>query len=980
MHLANRFIDKLEFLFVTKSLFFCVLLSFGLTVTSYKAQVSYDAAAAYGLNKINTSYSGSAVKIRRACDNATITIGFNACGNLDTLAINAFAGLQNFPLNSITSAASAAYSLRKINCSYTGAAIRIRSTAAGSPTTNIGFTINGDLDTIAIKAFVGTNSAYVTVWYDQSGNGQDVSQTTVSKQPRMVNTGKIMRQNGRPAINFISGNSTFLYRNVSMVTDEVSVSVIAKINNASARNTLFDLGATNDAGGANTWPDFCIEANTWSTTGSKWGYYANNNSLDGNIATSTNLTSLCITATKTFTASANLIANTNFYVNGASSTFSCRSCVTGVYRSSWPNGFTVGNFNGPYSANFDGFMPELIVFSVALPNTDRKFLEWTQSQYYGITTGIPLGTLPAGTLPAAFIDTWYDQSGGSTHVSQSTLANQPRIVNTGIVEKNNFLPAIFFNGTSQYLSASDVGLPIGNLSISAIVRSNATSYASGVYGSFIHYGAGGAGNAIFGTFGTDANMGTNALAFSQYSDAIGVANSLNASLIYSASRAASNYTLFKNGGSSVSKTMTTNTTLLGANGLTVGMFNASVGGNYLNGYISEISIFPSAISNTRRILIESNRSAATGIAVAVNKYTPPGAGSYNLYVNGIGRQTNSDTVLGTRQTVGMGVKSGRIAATDFLQNNGDYISFGTNCPLGPGTSTLNLPGTIVQRWQNDWYVNKTDVGTTGGNIKIYFDFSDYGYLGGFSPGVVTNYELMYRNSSSGTFAIIAGTTKGVVGDRVEFDVDASAIANGYYTIGTKNTSASPLPIELLSFTAQPNGNQVDINWSTATESNNDYFTIEKSRDGSDFTTLKTVKSKGVNGNSLMQLNYTDIDLNPYEGTSYYRLKQTDFNMTYKYSPIVDVTFDQSLDKDVFVYPNPNNGEFTLNFKGFKTLNTKTQIIIIDALGKKVYEQNLLLSDNLDSYQIIPSEKIAKGFYFMSCTIDGVIYTKKVVVN
>jgi hypothetical protein len=946
-----------------------ILLSIYCLVTfctfSIKAQLSYGASAVFSLNKVIPNYTGNAIQIRRACDNATTTIGFNSCGNLDTAALNAFAGLQNFPLNSVTSAAATAYSLRKVNCTYSGAAIRIRSTAVGTPTMDIGFTINGDLDTATMKTFIGANSAYVTTWFDQSGNGRNaVATVTATNQPRIMLSGVIDRQGARPAIRFLGGNGVgrgFATANLNIYGTAACFNAVVRVANNVTYNCFVNQTSSNIPGPIDHYNGTVVVGN-----GSTYSFYYPTQTLNASFGN----------GIWTYQASGVSATNILMWHNGATilTTASNTSAYGGVNRPLY-----IGT-RDDFQTSLDGWISESVTFSVLPSNTDRTFLEWSQAQYYGITTGVALGTLPSGTLPTAFVMTWYDQSGNMRSLSQLTPANQPRIINTGVVDKQNAVPAVFFNGTSSFLSASDAGLPTGNLSISAIVRSNNTSYGSGIYGSILHYGAAGAGNAFFATYGTDGNMGSNSISVSQYADALGIANSLGTSLIYSTIRSGNNYTLLKNGGSSVSKTMTSNTTLQGANGMCVGSFNITLGGNYLNGYISELSIYPTAHSSTRRILIESNRSAHTGIAISNNKYTPPGAGSYNLYMNGIGRESSTDTLLGTRSTVGMGVKSGTISGTDFLQSDGDYLTYGINCPLGPGTSVANLPGTIIQRWQNDWYVNKTDVGTTGGNIKIYFDFSDYGYLGGFSPGVVTNYELMYRNSSAGNFVIVAGTTKAVVGDRVEFDLNASGILNGYYTIGTKNTSSSPLPIELLSFIAKPNQNQVDINWSTATESNNDYFTIEKSRDGSDFAPLKTVKSKGVNGHSLTQLNYTDLDMNPYEGTSYYRLKQTDFNTSNKYSPIVDVTFDQSIDKDIFVYPNPNQGEFTLNFKGFKFLNSKVQIIILDALGKKVYDQTISLLDHMNSYQITPAEKIGKGFYLMSCTIDGITYTKKVVIH
>lgn len=886
--------------------------------------------------------------------------------------MNNFAGLQTFPLTSITATAKAAYSLRQLNCAYSGPAITIRSTAVGNPTTNIGFTPSGDLDTAAIKSFVGTASAYVTIWYDQSGNALHVSQAASGSQPRIANAGVIARQNGKPAVNFVGGASV-LFRNALMMSDKISVSIIAKLNNPSVRNALFDLSTT-----SGSYPDFVIEANTFSTLGNRWGLYANNNSLDGSAPTSTNLTLMTIIAQNTY-SSALVISNTNFYVNGATSTLSCRSCVTTVYRSSWPNGFTIGNFNS-YPVGLDGFISEMIVFPSALSNTEREFLEWSQSQYYNINTGVALGTRPGGTLPEAFVTTWYDQSGNGRHVSQTTNSSQPRIINSGFLEKLNSLPAIYFNGTSHVLSGSDAGLPTGNLAIEAVVRSNASSLSSGNYACFLHYGSSGNGNAMFGTFGTDGNLGTNAVAVSQYGDGVGVNNSLSTNLIYSTGRVSTNYYLFTNGTNATSKTMATSTSLYGAGGLTIGSTNPSLPGSFLSGMISEVTIFPVNLSNTRRILTETNRSAYNNIAISNSKYSPPSLNNYNLFVNGIGRESATDTVLGTRNTVGLGFSSA-LSTADFLQSDGDYITAGINCPVGPGTSLTNLPPTISQRWSNDWYVNKTDLGTTGGNLKLYFDFSDYGVPSGFLPGIASNYELLYRNSPSASFTIVSGTTKNVVGDRVEFVIDASLITNNYYfTIGTKNIAASPLPVELIYFNAVAVGSNVELAWATATEKNNNYFLIQKTKNGNDFSDVKKVDSKSINGNSFSRHNYSDIDIEPYEGTSYYRLQMVDLDGQHTYSNLVAINFGNDNNIGFSIYPNPNDGEFVVSFSGLNNYKGDVKLTLNNALGNVVFEKHVLISEDVNIYTIEMATKIPKGFYVLSCSMQDKLYQQKVIVN
>jgi hypothetical protein len=99
--------------------------------------------------------------------------------------------------------AAAAYSLRKLNSAYTGSAIRVRRTDLAE--SDIGFTSTGELDTTALLAFTGTgalDNGFVTTWYDQSANGRNATQTTALNQPQIVSSGSVMTENGKPAAQF----------------------------------------------------------------------------------------------------------------------------------------------------------------------------------------------------------------------------------------------------------------------------------------------------------------------------------------------------------------------------------------------------------------------------------------------------------------------------------------------------------------------------------------------------------------------------------------------------------------------------------------------------------------------------------------------------------------------------------------------------------------------------------------------------------
>lgn len=96
--------------------------------------------------------------------------------------------------------AQCAYSLRKVNSSYTGNAIKVRN---GSGTTlDIGFDSNGDLDTAAITTHIGSGNGTIETWYDQSGNSRNATQSTVSLQPFIATSGTIHEVNGKPAVLF----------------------------------------------------------------------------------------------------------------------------------------------------------------------------------------------------------------------------------------------------------------------------------------------------------------------------------------------------------------------------------------------------------------------------------------------------------------------------------------------------------------------------------------------------------------------------------------------------------------------------------------------------------------------------------------------------------------------------------------------------------------------------------------------------------
>lgn len=96
--------------------------------------------------------------------------------------------------------AAAAYSVRLLRAAYSGSAIRVRR-ASDNAEQDIGFS-NGNLDTTALTSFCGAGNGFVTTWYDQSGNARDVIQTTAANQPQIVSSGSVINVNTKPSIKF----------------------------------------------------------------------------------------------------------------------------------------------------------------------------------------------------------------------------------------------------------------------------------------------------------------------------------------------------------------------------------------------------------------------------------------------------------------------------------------------------------------------------------------------------------------------------------------------------------------------------------------------------------------------------------------------------------------------------------------------------------------------------------------------------------
>ena len=898
------------------------LVLFVLSAFDFYTQVSYNAAKIYSLRKVVPTYTGSAISIRRSCDNATTNIGFTSCGDLDTAALKLFVIGYN-PLSAVTVTSVAMFSLRKLSCSYSGNCIRIRSSAVGSPTTDIGFTANGDIDTVAMKAFVGANSAFVTIWYDQSGNARNATQATTANQPRIMNAGVIEYQNSRPAIR------------CQDISDGLQTVGFTAFNSAACFNGVAKVNA-NLTGAYNT---FMTKTGISPSNNfpSPFDFYFDVSGGTMNHITGNGLTASFFNPSQSFNAAqplgiwtfcAQLAANTaslngtSILNAGAATTYSDRG-----------QPLNIGKRNDGVTG-LNGWIQEVVTFSTIPSTTNIKYLELSQSLYYSIS-GPTLSTFPAGA-PDAFVTTWFDQSGNGVNASQAATTVQPRIMSLGLITNNAGRPAITFNGTSQTFTAASNATAFNNSAggfLSVLGKNN----SAGAFQTFAQQGRN--ASPWWGIWSNNASPSKWMAGLSNGpGNMVSTANSTVYSITDFMQTPTTSSQLYVNGSLLVNSATTADHS--NSQIFTIGLSNTT---EYLNGSIAEIHVFPLNMRNTRRKLLESNQAANYSVTIAAAVYTPPTTTTYNRFVVGVGRESTSDSVAGTRSTAGMGFKVGT-TASDFLKDNGDYITAGKGCPVSALSTTANCPATVSARWLNDWYVNKTDVSSNNGNLQFYFDFSDNGVS--ISPGVAANYELLYRSTASGNFTIVPGTTKSVSGDQVLFLVDASAITtNYYYTIGTRSTTPSSLPVELLNFTAEKVKNQVHLSWTTASEKNTRHFIVQRLANSVDFEDIgNVVKAAGF---SQTRKDYSLDDFTPNEGINYYRLKQVDLDNTYSYSDIVSVEFDSDLTPSVF--PNPSKGGFftVFNCKGFERISVR------NVLGQIVYAEKIINNNTTLNLSSLP---------------------------
>ena len=319
-------------------------------------------------------------------------------------------------------------------------------------------------------------------------------------------------------------------------------------------------------------------------------------------------------------------------------------------------------------------------------------------------------------------------------------------------------------------------------------------------------------------------------------------------------------------------------------------------------------------------------------------------------------------------------------------NNTDY-----NLPLGDSTDYTPFSISIITGTQTGSAIQsqvtkgkEPNLIVTTNYLNRFWNIEPINFLSNVDYDVMYNYQniadvigtgvlypIKYNglNGWSGSPGSNANSILGITGSHNIAGKSFTWYGLNSFSNFTGAGNSSPLPIQLLSFNAIKNNQEVDCKWSTAIEFNNDYFTIERSKDAINFDPIAIIDGAG-NSNTI--LNYSMTDYNPMSGINYYRLRQTDFDGRFTFSETKSVNMNESASLNLinaFITDNT----LVFNFNQSVQIN---KLNLYDVLGRLVfsrdYNYNSIDFDNV----VIP--ELISGNYFLEIRANEKMFSKKLI--
>ncbi len=290
----------------------------------------------------------------------------------------------------------------------------------------------------------------------------------------------------------------------------------------------------------------------------------------------------------------------------------------------------------------------------------------------------------------------------------------------------------------------------------------------------------------------------------------------------------------------------------------------------------------------------------------------------------------------------------------------------TPMDLTQGAAILNHVSSL-EYWQFD-----RPVGTGNTSVTLYWENSTFSIMylcASYLDLSVAKWTGTAWTNLNPTGGVITGTCG--VGGSGTITTQTAVTSFSPFTFGSlKSPVQNPLPIEILSFTGKKQDDVNVIDWKTASEFNNDYFMLMKSKDGVNFEDLYKVNG-ALNSNSI--LSYSYIDNAPFDPISFYKLKQVDINGYYTYSNVISINNNNNSDQPELVELYPNPSATVINLVIYSPEEGEVDLELIDMYGKTVSIERLKVKKGRDILTVDIS-KFANGVYASKITFIDYNYS------
>lgn len=320
----------------------------------------------------------------------------------------------------------------------------------------------------------------------------------------------------------------------------------------------------------------------------------------------------------------------------------------------------------------------------------------------------------------------------------------------------------------------------------------------------------------------------------------------------------------------------------------------------------------------------------------------------------------------------VGIKSASTSAQPYTAR---YYGYSPDVSTPPGpfpTSSINAACATNVSKAEFWTLDNPNMPATPTQVTLSWALSRSGGIAFPASLFVMHYLGSAWNCEGNDGTNTNNSAGGII-------TSANAVTSfSPFTLGS-TVPTNPLPVQLVSFDAKAIAEKkaVELKWTTVEEVNNDFFTLEKSKDGKTFISFKEVASK-ARTNGRTSSDYSDIDTEPIKGLSYYRLKQTDLDGKTSYSKVVPVYFGSDDIGEIVLYPNPTEG--TLNLQIFEKGSIEGSIYVTDILGREVYNEQISNLTSAQSHAIEFKQNLASGAYVLKFVGKNKTYTKTFVVS